>query len=547
VRRSTRKTLALVASAAMLASVAVTGTAANAADPQELRFITAQQANTLDPDRIGYAALTMFTAQIYDSLTEISADGEAKPRLASGWKFNADKTSIDFTLRSDAKFADGSVISADDVVATMTRRFGAGLRFRANLVGVTTTKVSDNVVRFTNPNGVTNLPLTLGGGTGQIIQKKAIDAGTDISRQTAGIGMFRVESTTQDYSTIVLTKNPNYYDAKSVKLNKVTMQFGENSTRYLRVKAKQTDLTHLPGNLARLVNDPKNFKQTLGLNANSSIAVLVNQSRELMKDVRVRRAISMAIDRNLICQSVLDGACTPSTQAYPSASPYFDKSASTPYTTYNVNQARQLLLSAGAIGKTVVINTTTADAAYSKLAQIMKEQLEDLGLTVKINTFADPTQMVFGYLGFTGAANASDLVTAVIGPLSDPADIPAQWYLTTGTYNVGKVVNQPLIDAAKAGLGEETFAARVAQYRKVSAASADDIIQIPVMSENRLWTAGVKVQGFASPGFLGAFSLRNVYIGAPTVSGAKAIKCVKGKTTKVLVAKKCPAGYKLKK
>ena len=129
VPRRARAWLAVSVAVAITASVAIGGAAHAANDAPEgkvaydknadLTFAYAAGPNGLDPVRPGF--LYTFMALIYDRLTQINDNLEVKPMLAESWEFAKDGSTLEFKLRSDATFTDGTKIDAAAVKANLDR------------------------------------------------------------------------------------------------------------------------------------------------------------------------------------------------------------------------------------------------------------------------------------------------------------------------------------------------------------------------------------------------------------------------------------------
>ena len=90
----------------------------NFASAQTGTIVVAQSSDalTLDPSiDTSPISLNIFK-NIYDQLTDIAADGSVKPQLATSWEVSPDAKVWTFTIRTNVKFHDGSMLSVDDVV-----------------------------------------------------------------------------------------------------------------------------------------------------------------------------------------------------------------------------------------------------------------------------------------------------------------------------------------------------------------------------------------------------------------------------------------------
>lgn len=104
---------------------------ANAADREHTLIIgSSGQVNTLDPLRADYAQTILIVNVLYDTLVDYDDSGNVIGRLAASFKQTDDVKGIEITLRPDAKFHDGSPVTAKDVAYTLDRlkKLGPGWR-----------------------------------------------------------------------------------------------------------------------------------------------------------------------------------------------------------------------------------------------------------------------------------------------------------------------------------------------------------------------------------------------------------------------------------
>ena len=106
---------------------------------------------TLDPSvDTSPISLNVFK-NIYDQLTDIAADGSVKPQLATSWEVSSDAKVWTFTIRTNVKFHDGSLLTIDDVVESFQKIMrDEKSPVRAYLVKVASVeKAGDDKIRFT--------------------------------------------------------------------------------------------------------------------------------------------------------------------------------------------------------------------------------------------------------------------------------------------------------------------------------------------------------------------------------------------------------------
>ena len=210
VPRRARAWLAVSVAVAITASVAIGGAAHAANDAPkkvaydknaDLTFAYAAGPNGFDPVRPGY--LFPFMALIYDRLTQINDNLEVEPMLAQSWEFAKDGSTLDFKLRSDATFTDGTKIDAAAVKANLDRARSAPYSTHINTLKSITnvTAVNPTTVRITLvPGQGVQLPSVLAQNPGMIVNPKAItDPNADLTQGPGAgneSGPYKLESAT---------------------------------------------------------------------------------------------------------------------------------------------------------------------------------------------------------------------------------------------------------------------------------------------------------------------------------------------------------------
>ena len=210
-RAAARGWLAVSVAVAITASVAIGGAAHAANDAPkgkvaydknaDLTFAYSAGPPGLDPVRPGH--LYTFMAPIYDRLTQINDNLEVEPMLAESWEFAKDGSTLEFKLRTDATFADGTKIDAAAVKANLDRARTAPYSTQLNALKSITnvTAVNPTTVRLTlAPGQGVQLPSVLALNAGMIVNPKAIaDPNADLTQGPGAgneSGPYKLESAT---------------------------------------------------------------------------------------------------------------------------------------------------------------------------------------------------------------------------------------------------------------------------------------------------------------------------------------------------------------
>jgi oligopeptide transport system substrate-binding protein len=326
--RLRRATAALVLGGCMLAGASQAASVppgVQLAAKQELVRNNGSEVETLDPNVAESVPANNVTRDLFEGLTATNAEGQVVPGVAEKWEMK-DPTTWIFHLRKNAKWSNGDPVVASDFVYGCQRlvdpktaspyanTYGVFLLNGADIVAgkkpVTSlgvTALDPYTVQVKTSYPVPFLPDLMSNTNLGPVNKAAIDKyGKDWIKpgKLVSNGAFMLKDW-QVNNRLVLAKNPQYWNAGYVQLTQVT---------YLPVEDENTDVSlyqsggddwvyQLPsGTYARFkLQFPTEIRNApmLGLRYYS-----FNNKDPLLKDVRVRKALSMVIDRDILAQRV---------------------------------------------------------------------------------------------------------------------------------------------------------------------------------------------------------------------------------------------------
>ncbi|RKQ60080.1 oligopeptide transport system substrate-binding protein [Vogesella indigofera] len=292
---------------------------------QEIVRNNGSEAESLDPAIAESVGANNLVRDLFEGLTATDNEGKVVPGVAESWK-QKDPTTWVFTLRKNAKWSDGSSVTADDFVygirrfldpktaSTYATTYGT---FLLNGVEAAEGKkpVSDVGVKaldkFTleikTPYPVAFLPEVVSNGQLGPVPKAAIDKfGKDWVKpgNMVSNGAFVLKEW-QVNSKVVLAKNPQYWDNKNVQLTRVTYLPIEDGFADVKMfLSGENDWVYQlpPGTYEKYKAElPKDIRNApmLGLRYYG-----LNHKDPVMKDVRVRKALNMVIDRDILATKI---------------------------------------------------------------------------------------------------------------------------------------------------------------------------------------------------------------------------------------------------
>jgi len=282
---------------------------------------------SLDPHTARSAAAGTILRDLGEGLTSFSPGGEVIPGLAAGWEISTDRLEYRFTIRPQARWSDGTPITAADFVYSFRRLVDpATAAFNAGLLSVVLNAPAISQGRLPpRALGVTalddgQLRISLSRPTPYFLQLLSFPATFPVSRRSVeryGEGFARPGRLLSSGayllvdrvvgSRILLGKNPRYWNADATRIDRVIYYpLSDSAAELLRFRAGELDITTTipPGSFARLSRAlPTGLKvapylATYYLGFNLAAAPVAGNTR-------LRRALSLAIDRAVITHSLL--------------------------------------------------------------------------------------------------------------------------------------------------------------------------------------------------------------------------------------------------
>ncbi|MEL6481712.1 MAG: ABC transporter substrate-binding protein, partial [Pseudomonadota bacterium] len=325
----------LAAGISTLAVAAVTLTAFGA-DARDLRWARAGDSLTLDPHAQNEGPTHTLAHQIYEGLLHRDMSGQIVPGLATDWAPTEDPNVWQFNLRQGVKFHEGQDFTAEDVVFSIGRAKSKNSAMKELLGSVTEVKaIDDHTVHFVTdgpnpllPANLTNLFMMDKGWAEEnnVVEVQNFDASeeTYAVRNTNGTGAFVLESRAPDEKT-VLTQNPNYWGKGEFPLEVDSITFTPIQNAATRVAALLSgevdfiqdvpvqDLGRVEGADGLVVRTaPQNRVIFFGMNQGADDIATDNiDGRNPLKDLNVRKAMNLAINRDAIQKVVMRGQSRP--------------------------------------------------------------------------------------------------------------------------------------------------------------------------------------------------------------------------------------------
>ncbi len=353
-----------------------------------MTIANAVKVDTLDPEANSVNESIWLDQNLYSRLLQPNSTGTGLlPDLASSWDTSANGLTYTFHLRPDAKFSNGSPVTASDVVFSIqrSRAFTGGWGFLLTAVKTVTAPDPHTVViTLSQPHAPLLADLAMYAYS--VLPASLVKAqGTSFFQHPVGSGPFMVTSFNPD-SEVDLARNPYFYGTKP-KISKVRVLIvPDDNTRVLMLESKKADvIENPPGNLVSQIDKTPGLSVQLYPSTRVDF-IQLDEHFAPFKNPLVREALNYAINRNAIIGLAYQGHATPGASFMPYKMKFFDSSI-TPYP-YDPAKARQLLAQAGyPHGFNTFLITVSGDVAGQAEAIVVKSELASVGINVSIQAY----------------------------------------------------------------------------------------------------------------------------------------------------------------
>jgi peptide/nickel transport system substrate-binding protein len=358
-----------------------------------LRVGLAEDPDVLDPTLARTFVGRIVFASLCDKLVDIDEKLQIVPQLATSWEWSADSKALTMKLRPGVTFHDGEKLDAAAVKFNLERhKTMQGSNRRGELAPLAGVDVVDPLtVRLNLSAPFSPLLAALADRAGMMVSPKAAQAaGQNFGTRPVCSGPFKfVERVAQDRITV--ERYDGYWNKANVHVDRITYTpIPDATVRLANLKSGQLDFIErvAPSDMEKLAAEKK-LKlarvteigyQGLTINVGKSD---IAQKTPLGRDVRVREALELSLDRQGLVQVVMDNEAAVGNQWVAPSNAYYAKNVPVPKR--DVARAKALLKEAGVPNPTVTLMTpTTSDA--QRLALVVQAMAREAGFDVKIQS-----------------------------------------------------------------------------------------------------------------------------------------------------------------
>ena len=390
----------------------------------------------------GDAYYVSLSADVWEPLTR-DVEGVIEPGLAKSWEHNEDCTQWTFYLRDDVLFHNGEKFNADIVLANVERYKKGPMTSTYVSIDIDKTfpglisaeAVDDYTVKFTFSEPVPTLDYMVSNYGSPMYHPDCFDAQTGaVTSFVIGTGRYKIKEHVQDQYA-VFERNDDYYGDYMPYIKTVRVKcIPDADARYAALKSQEVmalvdNGAILTAQVDELLSTSDEFDVVM-TKSHMTHYLKVNGEKFPFNDVRMRQAVSYAIDRDTINEQLWGGLCTPAYNVLSYRTPFYKDIQGE----YNMEKAKQLadeVLQGQTVSVDMIISESRASSyPYKAEAEYLQSELAKIGLDINIKILdstlyneardngdynctldahgfnnADPYSNLFGYIGTQGASN----------------------------------------------------------------------------------------------------------------------------------------------
>ncbi|MBS3680902.1 ABC transporter substrate-binding protein [Ornithinibacillus massiliensis] len=372
----------------------------------ELNIAVTAQPPTLDSALTVSQVALGVAGNIFETLYTLNENYEPTPMLAESVDVSDDGKTYTFKLREGIKFHNGNEMTSEDVVASMNRWLELSSRAKTLLENATFEADGPYTVRLNleNPSSDVLIVMSARSNFPAIMPKEIIEnAPAEGVTEYIGTGPFKFEEWKQD-QYIHLVKNDDYQAVdeeasgyagkKEALVNDVYYHFvTDHSTRIAGIQTGQYDIAEsIPTESYEQLSAMDNVE--LHTFVGGTLTLFFNTNEGVLADVNMREAVNTALNMDeIMMASFVNEDLYTLDPGYmnPNAVQWSSDAGSDVYNQADLEKAKTLLEEAGYNGEEVTLLTTGDYAEMATATTVVQEQLRQLGMNVKIDTYDFPT------------------------------------------------------------------------------------------------------------------------------------------------------------
>jgi peptide/nickel transport system substrate-binding protein len=433
----------------------------------------------------------MISEHLYNGLARLDESLQPVPDVAERWDTSDYQTFV-FHLRRGVKFHNGREMTAADVLYSLDRMADPTKtdRPRTWLREAQVQAADAYTVQIALPRPDAAFLVRLAHPDSAIVAREAVEQHGNLQQVAMGTGPFRLVEEVPGVH-IRLERNPDYFLPDRPYLDGIVFKMiTDEPTRLANIRSGDVDATRLydPKN-ARLLANNQDVVVLEGPSLTRDI-LFMNFSRPPLDDVRVRQAISLALNRDEIIKGAVFGAGAPLGAISPALKDWSVSMTSLPNTQPNATRARELLAAAGhASGLRFTIKVSGNFPQDVAAAQILQAQLKPVGIETEV------VPLEWGALNQDARRAEFDLLIHPLLSEPDP-DAYTQPYKAGVLLNYGKYSNARLEELIDRGVTTPDKVQRKTVYDEMQRLIDQEVVNVALFSQNRIDVVRKGVKGY---------------------------------------------------
>lgn len=481
----------------------------------------AGEPQTLDQAQTSINIEAFILKDLYEGLTIYDASGKVVPGTAESWTVSDDGTVYTFKLRADAKWSDGTPVTAEDFAFSFKRvedpataaKYANILypiknaekinKGEAKIDELGVKVVDDKTLEITLERPTPFFLELLTHQTALPVSKASVEKnGTEFVKPGVMVsnGAYTLQAHVPNDSLTVV-KNPNFWDAANTKIDKVVFYpIDDQAANVRRFEAKEMDIAYnfSSDQIERL---RKSYGDQVRVAPWLATYYYTFDTREApYNDVRVRRALSMAVDRDFLAKEIYNGSQLPSYSIVPPGMSGYGEPAKPDFASLSQldreDEALKLMKEAGygEGGKPLSIEIRyNTNPNHERVATAIADMWKTT-FGAKVSLVNLDVASHYGYLQEGGKFNVAR--AGWVADYADPETFLALSISTNKTFNYSKY-NNPEFDALmKKSYDEADPAARMKILHQADSILMNDQPIAPFLTQASLWLVSDRVKGW---------------------------------------------------
>lgn len=438
---------------------------------------------------------------VWEPLITMDASGEPAPKLAAGWEMSEDAKTWTFHLQEGVTFHDGEPFNADAVLFNFDRMryevkpsgfYSLNVdSFYPNLDQVN--KVDDYTVELTFTEASPTLLYTMTNFGSAMFSPACFDEEYNFTGIAQGTGPFKIVENVKD-EYVLIERNEDYWGEKAAAKTIRVRTIPDVNTRFSALKSEEImgviDLKAITPALAVELAKDDNFEITT-TNSTMIDFLCLNGTRAPFDDIRMRKALSLLVDRTAIVDNIYLGYASATSNILNYSTPFYKEFP----VEYDVEQAKALIEEVLGGEKVSLKYLVQQDNTEQKAeAELIAALLSEVGVDVTIESYDWATMKEMMKNGDYDLARGQQGLSNM-----EAITIFKRFMYSAGDQNVNYSlgVNDPEIDALIDGADAEIdLAKRQEAYDRLQEISVERQPVLPLYNEKTLMVYNKKLTGY---------------------------------------------------